>query len=354
MKKILVISAGPLKSDGMTKLELDIIEYNKDFFEFTLCSGFDADPYYVNKLNEIGVKLVRLSDKSKAVSYMLDIFRLVRKDGFSTVYIHGNSSMMIFEALPSKLAGAKVITHCHNTKSNYPMLHSILKPVFNIFVDVKIGCSHLATEFAYMGRRQITIPNGIDINKFAFDEAVREKIRNQLGLNDKKIIGHIGRFSLQKNHKKLIGIFDEMHKLDENVRLMLVGEGELLEDIRNDIHSRNLDEYVIIQNFTDRPQDYMQAFDLMIMPSLYEGLSLVALEAQANGLPLLVNTFFAPETFASSQIRAINLSLSDKEWALRASKMIKKGRKNADAQSTLRKMDQELMMRKIQRILMKV
>ncbi len=220
-----------------------------------------------------------------------------------------------------------------------------------MLVDVKIGCSRMATDFAYMGKRKKTIINGIDVGKFTFDGQIRNKMRIKLGWNDKKIVGHIGRFTRQKNHLRLIGIFDKMREMDENVRLLLIGEGELLDDIKNEIALRRIEEYVIIQGFTERPQDYMQTMDIMIMPSLYEGLCLVALEAQANGLPLLLDNEFAPETFVTDQVAALKLKDDDKIWATQALKMINKGREDIDNYDLIKKMDKKIMMRKIHRIL---
>lgn len=223
---------------------------------------------------------------------MRAIQKLIKEHNYDIAYIHGNSALMFLEIIPAKLGGTHVITHCHNTKSNFPIVHYIMKPIFNLNVDKKIGCSSLASRWAYCGNNIITIPNGVETDRFIFDERVRKQIRSQLKWETCKIVGHIGRFNKQKNHIKLIRIFDEMNKMDNTTRLILIGDGELRESIISEIDRRELSQYVQILPFTDRPQDYMQAMDIMIMPSLFEGLCLVAVESQANGLPVLIDNFF--------------------------------------------------------------
>ena len=351
MKRILLIASRPLAHDGLTKIEMDVIRAFRNLILFEVACGWGFENTYGEELKSYNVSCHKLPDKKRTFSYMLAINKLVKKKKYDAVYIHGNSAMMFLEAIPSKIAGTEVITHCHNTGSEYPLVHYLMKPVFNIFVDKKIGCSSLASRWAYCGRGIITIPNGIDIEKFKYDETIRESIRTDLGWSDKKIVGHIGRFSRQKNHSKLIGIFDEMHKMDDAVRLLLIGDGELNDIIKREISDRKLDDFVFILKYTDVTQNYMQAMDLMIVPSLFEGLCLVAVEAQANGIPVLIDTFFSPETSVTEQAKSIDLALSDAEWAKEGLDMMKKGRQNVTQQLRNKRMDQSNMMESILRVL---
>lgn len=351
LRKILLIASRPLANDGLTKIEMDVLRTNKDWYEFEVACCFGFDNIYGDELKKRSISCHTLPNKKSPISYMKAIYKLVRNKKYDAVYIHGNSAMMFLEAIPSKVAGTKVITHCHNTKSNYPLIHYIMKPIFNLFVDKKIGCSSLASKWAYCGKNIITIPNGIETKKFEFDETVRKEIRNELEWNDKKIIGHIGRFNRQKNHSKLIGIFSEMNKMDKNTRLLLIGDGELRSKIEKEISIKGLDKSVKILGFTDRPQDYMQAMDIMIMPSLFEGLCLVAVEAQANGLPVLIDCFFSPETSVTEQAEAIDLSLPNVDWARKGIELIDKGRIDVSDQVREKKMDQKDMMESIREVL---
>ena len=350
-KKTLLIASRPLANDGLTKIEMDVVHTCKDQIDFEIACCFGFDNAYGDELRKQKIICHVLPNKKNPVAYMIAIYNLVKKRKYDVVYIHGNSAMMFLEEIPSKIAGVKVITHCHNTRSDFPAIHYIMKPVFNCFVDTKIGCSSFASKWAYCGKGIITIPNGIESKKFEYNKYMRHIKRTELEWDNKKIVGHIGRFNKQKNHMKLIGIFDEMHKIDKNVRLLLIGDGELRDDIEKEVSIRGLENVVTILDYTNRPQDYMQAMDIMIMPSLFEGLCLVAVEAQANGLPVLIDCFFPPETRATEQAVAVDLSLPDEAWAKEGLNLINKGRKNVADQIKEKKMEQSDMMESIREIL---
>ena len=352
MKKILVIGSTPFLNDGLTKIEIDIKDYAKNYISFEVASGFGFDNPVGEKLKEWKVPCYSISSKKKVIKYIWDIFRIVQENKYDKVYIHGNSAMMFLEAFPAKIAGSSVITHCHNTKSNFPLIHYVLKPFFNLIVDYKIGCSSAASKWAYCGEKIRTINNGIDIVKFEFNMQDRLKIRKDLEWNKKKIVGHIGRFSKQKNHVKLLSIFREMYKMDNSCRLLMIGEGELKNEIETFIIKEKMENLVKIIPFTEYPQMFMSAMDIMIVPSIYEGLCLVALEAQANGLPILISDRQTPETVATNIAYINKLNESDKKWALNALKIITKGRSDVTQQMIEKKFDYFDMLEEIETILL--
>lgn len=353
MKKILVIASTPFLNDGLTKIEMDVIEYIKNCIEVEVASGFGFDNVFGRKLRQLGVPCYKISDKRHFLCYMFDIFRIVKSNKYDKVYIHGNSAMMFFEALPAKAAGAVIVTHCHNTKTNYPIIHYTIKPFFNLIVDEKIGCSSAASKWAYSGNGIKTINNGIDIVKFQFDMQDRLKIRKDLEWENKKIIGHVGRFNRQKNHLKLLNVFGEMYKKDQSCRLLLIGDGELKNRINSVIRSNNMENLVKIIPFTEFPQKFMSAMDIMIIPSIYEGLCLVALEAQANGLPVLISDTQTPETVATDIAYKNKLDENDMVWASEAFRIIKQGRKNVTQQLIHKKFNYDDMLEEIKKILLK-
>lgn len=353
MKRILLIASRPLANDGLTKIEMDVIKYNKGTIEFEVACGFGFDNFYGKQLHEQQIKCHSLPLKKKVFAYMRAIYKLVKAEKYDGVYIHGNSAMMFMEAIPSKIAGERVITHCHNTKSDYPLVHYIAKPFFNMAVDIKIGCSSLASKWAYSGKNIITIINGVDINRFRYDEKKRIEVRKSLGWTENKIVGHIGRFSKQKNHKKLVEIFAEMYKKDQSMRLLLIGNGDLQHEIENYIQKLGVADEVCIINYTENPQDYMSAMDIMIIPSLFEGLCLVAIEAQANGLPVLIDQFFTVETSASDLVNGLELKDDNAVWAETAIDIMKNGRHDVSKQLIKEQMDKENMLKNIQDILVK-
>lgn len=350
-KKILVIASTPLKDDGLTKIEMDVIRYNKSIIDFEVACGFGFDNKYGEELKNKGIKCIALPKKKDVFRYMQSIKKVVSKGKYDSVYIHGNSAMMFLEAIPSKIGGSRVITHCHNTKSKYPLVHYLMKPIFNISVDVKVACSSFAAKWAYFGKRIKIIVNGVRVDQFRFNPKIRSHVRREFNWEDKKIIGHIGRFTYQKNHLRLLEIFNTMYLKDDDCRLLLIGDGELSSEIKQKILELNLNSVVKIISHTDKPQDYMQAMDVMIIPSLFEGLCLVAVEAQASGLPVLIDTRFSPETTASKLAISLNLSQTNDEWANVALVMIKNGRYDVCEEIINKRMDWKDMMIQIQEVL---
>ncbi len=354
-KRMLLIATTPFIMDGLTKVELDVLEYNASVMDITIASRFGFDtPIGQQLLANENYNCVSLPSKKQLSKYKKAITELVEKGNYDVVYIHGNSSMMYFEAKPAKDGGAKkIVTHCHNTRSNFPLLDKLIKKRFNHLVDVKIACSKYVADFAYDGNRVELILNGPDVKAFAFDEQKRLEIRKQLGYTEEEILfGHIGRFSKQKNHSKLIEIFDIIYTLHPNARLLLIGEGERLDEIKALVEERNLSEVVCFLGTTNNVRDYYHAMDALVMPSLHEGLNLVALEAQANGLPLFMSDNASPETFASINAYPLPLEKSAEEWAEIILRKYTAGR--VDNTEALKKagLDKDIMMKHIQDVLM--
>ncbi len=314
MKRVLILATTPFLHDGVTKIIMDIYDFSKATVEFEIASSFYGENDYWEYLEREQVPIHILPAKKSVFEYMTEIYNLVRTGNYNAVYIHGNSALMMMEALPSRLAGAKkVITHCHNTKSDFPLIHYIIKPFFNMIVTDKIGCSELAAKWAYFGKHRVVF-NGIDVRKYRFDQQIREDYRRTLGWEKNYIIGHVGRFNRQKNHFFLIDIFKEIYQRDNTARLLLIGDGELMEAIVQKVRTLGLSDVVRFLGVTDSVDKYMQAMDVFLLPSLFEGLVLVGIEAQAAGLPLVVADSVSKETQVTEQVYWMSLKLPALSW----------------------------------------
>lgn len=351
--KVLLIATTPFLNDGLTKIELDVIKCFREEMDFTIASRFGYD-------NEIGTKLlndsrlhcVTLPPKKRLFRYRREIYDLVAYGDYDVIYIHGNSPMMYFEAAPAKKANAKcVVTHCHNSRSNFPRLSKFLKKRFNRNVDIKIAVSQLVADYAYDGHNVAMILNGPDTDAFHFDRKIRDEKRKELGWEDQFIIGHVGRFNEQKNHRKLIEIFEALHKKREDARLLLIGEGELEKEIKDLSIEKGLSEYINFFGVTQNVETYYNAMDVMVMPSLHEGLCLVAMEAQANGLPILMADTFAEETMATESAYQLPLEASAETWADKILEKMDLSRKDNASALKEKGMDWTVMMKTIGEIL---
>lgn len=326
-EKILLISSRPFEHSGMTKIELDIIDGASEKIDFSVAS-FDYCFEYDELLNNKRINHYRLSNKKYVLSYMRDIYRIVKNGDYKKVYIHGNSSLMLLEALPSKVAGAKIITHCHNGKPQNGLLkYYIFKPFFNCVLDTKIACSKKAAEWAYCGEYTV-INNGIDINRFKYNKDVRKAVRQNLGLSKSCVVGHIGNFNEQKNHKKLISIFEKIIKIKPNSKLLLIGEGELKKEIEEIVKKKGLSDKVIFMGYINDPEKYLQAMDIMVIPSVFEGFCLTALEAQVSGLPVVTSEKIPDEALVVDSCEKMQLEDKSEKWAKKAIGMLNIERKD--------------------------
>lgn len=254
--------------------------------------------------------------KADVYSYLLYVWKLMKKERYDVVHIHGNSSTMFAEAFIAKLNSVDtVLVHAHNTKTAHPVINWLFRPLMVMTADKLLACSKAAGEWLYNGKEYICLNNAIDIHKFAFDDKKRAEMRKKLKINEEILIGHIGRFSMQKNHLFLIDAFAELHKKHPNSRLLLIGDGVLFDTVKEKVDSFNLTDYVIFVGRQADVSDYYNAMDVFVFPSLYEGLGIVLLEAQANGLPVLASDAITAEAKCTPRMFTFSLEKTPKEWA---------------------------------------
>lgn len=259
---------------------------------------------------------------------IITLYSLIKRNKYDIVHIHATDSGSLREAIIAKIAGVKmVIVHSHNTSVEGKSLKAKLKKflhnktrwMWKYVATNYFACSQLAAEWMYSKRLNKScvkvIKNGIEIEKYAFDEEKRNKIRNYFELNTELVIGHVGRFAHQKNHEFIIDIFKEITKLEPNSKLILVGNGELEENIRGKVNELNLTDKVKFLGIISNVNEVMQAMDIFLLPSFFEGLPVVGVEAQASGLKLFVSDSISNELSITSNVKYLSLNLSDKEWA---------------------------------------
>lgn len=175
----------------------------------------------------------------------------------------------------------------------------------------------------------IVLKNAIDTKEFRFSEETRDKVRKDLELEGKFVIGHVGRFNTQKNHDFLIDIFNEIHKEKKDTVLVLVGEGKLEDEIKKKVERLNLSNSVKFLGLRSDVANIMQAMDLFLFPSLYEGLGVVLIEAQAAGLKCITSTGTPKEADVSDSVDFLGLDKTASEWANHILKYYRNnGRKN--------------------------
>lgn len=215
----------------------------------------------------------------------------------------------------AKANGVKTIIHSHST-SNGKGIASIIKKVLQYPLryqaDYLMACSNEAGEWLY-GKgacnkaNYMFIPNAIDVRKYRFDKSVRDDYRKQFGLNNKFVIGHVGRFHEAKNHSFLLEVFAKVCEKREDAMLLLVGDGELREVIVNKIKELRLENRVILTGSRDDVPQLLQTMDIFAFPSIWEGLPVTVVEAQAAGLPCIISNNITTDVDISELVNRLSI-----------------------------------------------
>ncbi|NLD24409.1 MAG: glycosyltransferase family 1 protein, partial [Bacteroidales bacterium] len=245
---------------------------------------------------------------------------------YDVIHINTGSFFTLFLcSLVSKLRGkkAKVIAHSHSVLTYCgagQLSTAIAKPLWKYVADYYFACSLPAGEYMFpqkiiKSNRFKIIRNAIDSDKFVYNKKVRQEYRDLLGVNEELLIGHVGRFVEAKNHKFLIRVFQRVYEKYPNAKLVLVGAGELEEEVRQQVRSLGLEHVVLFLGQRRDVHKIMQALDILLLPSLREGLGVVAIEAQAAGLPVLTSTAVPLEAKVTDLFFQLPLDAGADKWA---------------------------------------
>lgn len=306
------------------------IDKNKVQFDFLICSGH-CD--FRDEIISLGGKVHNIRGYKESMSgYMHDIneFFSNHKE-YDTAHIHGSGQSSVMAARYAKKNGMKrIILHSHGSGSPGRSLTSKILRIYNMsrikkYATHYFACSDLAAKWLfgnYIDRSEIEIiNNGIEVGKFIYKKEIRQKLRSELDLTDKFVIGHAGGFLRVKNHSFLLDVFAEVQKKNPNAMLMLVGDGELRGEIEKKIEKLNLKDHVILTGIRSDVNDLMQAMDVFLFPSLNEGLGVVLIEAQASGLHCITSAGVVPTgARVTSLLEYVSLNQTPAYWAEQALK----------------------------------
>ncbi|MCI8568947.1 MAG: glycosyltransferase family 1 protein [Bacilli bacterium] len=267
------------------------IDHAKIQFDFICDSDSTNIPY--DEIEKLGGKVILVSPYQHIISYLKELKVILKEGKYRIVHSHINA-LSVFPLYAAKKVGVPIrIAHSHSTTNKKEwkknLLKQILRPFSKRYATDYICCSELAGRWlfgdkVYDNGEVYLLNNAIDLDKFAYDEDVRKAKRKELNISDDTlVIGHIGRFVAQKNHTFLIDIFNELHKENKNSLLLLAGQGPLIDEIKNKVNDLNLTESVKFLGQRNDVNELYQAFDVFLLPSLYEGLGMVAVEAQCAG-----------------------------------------------------------------------
>ena len=294
--KILMILTSRFHHSGITTVVLnyykELIKKKDCYIDFVVPNEIDDDllKYFDMSKTNYYILPMKLRRK-KFFCYTKKLKKIMLQGNYDIVHVHGSSSIMTIELNVAKKVGVKgIIAHSHNTKTKHPFIHNLFYPKFNKSYNYALACSKEAGKWLFHDNSFEIITNGFDISRFEYDSEIRKIIRNQLNINDNDfVLGHVGLFNNQKNQIYLIKIMEELQKFHKDIKLLLVGKGELKENLMNYVYEHNLQNNVIFYGETSKPEQLYSAMDMFLMPSKYEGLGIVALEAQISNLPCIIS-----------------------------------------------------------------
>lgn len=259
-------------------------------FDFITCSS--VQERYDEEILKMGGQIFRLPSRArKPLSYMYELHKVIKINKYAIVHIEQNSASMAMDGLVAKLCGVRVIIgHSHNTRCNVLWQHYLFRPIVNRVLTHRFACSREAGEWVFGNKKDVVvIPNAIDTKKFTFDGSKRELIRKELNLEEKFVVGFVGRLHMQKNPYRLLEIFAALCKRCEKAHLLIIGDGEEKEGMLLRCKELNISSRVSFLGVKININELMMAMDVFFMPSLYEGLPVVTVEAQASGLKCVLS-----------------------------------------------------------------
>lgn len=335
MKKILVFGM----TDNPGGVESVIMNYyrhiNRDEIQFDfLCNCCRIA--YEKEIRDLGGNIYKITARKEnywKFKKELKTFMKHNASQYDVLWVNLCSLVNIDYLIQAKKYGIKKrIIHCHNSENDA----GIIKGAVHAFNKKRIAklatdfwsCSEEASPWFFSqkiiaGKNYRIIPNAIDVEKFKKNISIRESLRKEFGFEGKKVIGHVGRFHFQKNHKFLLEIFSELVKKSDDYRLLLVGQGELESKIRQIAKRKKVLDKVKFCGVREDVEKIYQAMDLFVLPSVSEGLGIVALEAQANLLPCLIADTVPHIVKVNDNVIFLSLNENATTWANCIEKMMK-------------------------------
>ena len=312
-------------AEAMTMNYLRHIDRSRVSFDFLVHKDYKAE--YEDEITALGGVIYRICPPYPQYffRYTREITALLREHPEYRI-LHSN---MMENALPAYLAAEKCgvpirICHAHIAAGSGTAVKSAVKSVYRRLMKPHIthrfACGRDAASYVFGSTDNVVLmKNAIESEKYRFSPAVRQEVRAELRLDGKFVVGHVGRFFPQKNHSFLVDIFAEIAKRAPDAVLLLVGGGELddalMNRIKEKVNTLRLSDRVIFTGVRSDVERMLQAFDVFVLPSLYEGLPVVMIEAQAAGLPCVMSDRVTDECDITGHVTALSLENSAGNWA---------------------------------------
>jgi len=289
---------------------------NRERIQFDFVYFIESDASYIDEIHALGGNMYLIPKPGSTLQSIKALKHFFQQYGANYTWLHNHENYLTVFLYPlaKKYGIQHIAVHAHLTKYSDKKLSAIRNrllcmPIRYLPVN-KIACSKATAQFLYGTEQDVYImQNMVDADQYVYDAEKRNEIRKQYHLSEEQfVIGHVGRFEAQKNHKFLIELFAEFYRENPDSRLLLVGSGVLETEIRTLVKEKHLEQAVIFAGQQADMQGYLSAMDVFVLPSLFEGLPMVALEAQANGLQCILADTITVETSLSDAAQYCSLN----------------------------------------------
>lgn len=307
-------------------------------FDFLTHRPYDGD--FGDEIKSLGGEIYHLPKLNPfSKKYMEELKCFFSSHTYEIVHSHLDC-MSAYPLCAAKQSGVKVrIAHAHSKSQDKDakyIIKLIEKKKIPRYATHLFACGKEAGEWMFSGQTYQIMNNAIEVKKYKYNDERRVYIRHQFGITDEFVVGHVGRFNYPKNHTFLIDIFKKIHDVDKTSKLLLVGGGEKAEDIKKKVKDLGLEHSVIFAGICSNVNELIQAMDVFVFPSIYEGLPVTMVEAQAAGLPCVMSGNVPKETVLTDLVDVMSLSESAEEWAKKI--LTYKGFKREDYSEKIKKM----------------
>lgn len=335
---------GHWQNYGVETLTLNIyknIDKDRVQFDFVVCETKDSQ-MPIEEIESMGGRVYIVPSYSNPIAYQKALKELFERERYAIVHAH-MSTLSVFPLRAAKKAGVPIrIVHCHTMYGRGEHLKNAMKYTLRCFS--RKYPTHFATSSKYAGKwlygpkialsEMYYLPVARDVEAFVFNEERRNVVRKELGLQDSRVVGHLGRFVTQKNHSFLLDVFAEIKKRERAAVLLLAGDGPLVDSVMDKAKKLGIASDVRYLGRRNDVPDLYQAMDVFILPSIYEGVPGTGIEAQASGLPFLYATTVTEEALILDSACRLPLESGAKAWADVAISLMSKERKSTVLEMT--------------------
>ena len=319
IKIIQFVSTLDIKSGVMNVIMNYYRNIDRKNYQFTFIYFLDSDKTYINEIMHLGGKVHKISKPSMSNKWVKQMKEILSQNNFEIFHNHEVYLSSMLRIISKKAGIKRFIIHAHATEYSDKWLKSIRNRILCIpiqYMNVeKLACSKAAADFLYgYGNYDCILNNAIDVKKYRFNSVIREELRKKYKISDETlVVGHIGRMVQQKNQIFLLKIFKELLLMQKS-KLVFIGEGPLKKEIIAFTKDEGMEEDIIFLKERTDINELLNMMDVFLLPSLYEGLPVVCIEAQANGLPCIISDRITEEVILSDLCRRISLDSSINLW----------------------------------------